>query len=47
EANPTAAAYAEAIRTLRALGDDRSAAAVLAQARSRWPDDPELQELAG
>ncbi|MGH9379607.1 MAG: sulfatase-like hydrolase/transferase, partial [Thermoanaerobaculia bacterium] len=42
EANPTAAAYAEAIRTLRALGDDRSAAAVLAQARSRWPDDPEL-----
>lgn len=47
EANPTPPAYAEAVRTLRALGDDRSAAAVLAQARRRWPDDAELRDLAG
>lgn len=47
EANPTAAAYAEAVRTLRALGDERSADAVLAQARRRWPDDAELRDLAG
>lgn len=47
ETHPTASAYAEAVRTLRAIGDQRSAAAVLSQARRRWPDDPELLDLAG
>ncbi|HVS66839.1 MAG TPA: sulfatase-like hydrolase/transferase [Thermoanaerobaculia bacterium] len=46
-ANPTATAYAEAVRTLRALGDESSAAALLRSALARWPNDPELRSLAG
>jgi Flp pilus assembly protein TadD len=46
-ANPTPAAHAEAVRTLRALGDEASAASLLRAARARWPDDAELRSLAG
>ncbi len=45
--NPTPAAYAEAVRTLRAMRDDRSAEAVLAEALRRWPDSDELRSLPG
>ncbi|MGH9379608.1 MAG: tetratricopeptide repeat protein, partial [Thermoanaerobaculia bacterium] len=47
EANPTPTAYAEAVRTLRLIGDPRAAAAVLQQALRRWPESRELRELAG
>jgi arylsulfatase A-like enzyme/Flp pilus assembly protein TadD len=43
--NPTARAHAEAVRALEAMGDPRSAAALLNMARGRWPGDPELIEL--
>jgi tetratricopeptide (TPR) repeat protein len=42
EANPSPTAYAEAARTLRVLGDPASAERLLAYARTRWPDSPEL-----
>ena len=45
EQNPTAAAHAEAIRTLRALGNGAAAERLLASALSRWPQDAELVEL--
>ncbi|MDX1503589.1 MAG: sulfatase-like hydrolase/transferase, partial [Thermoanaerobaculia bacterium] len=45
ETNPRPAAYAAAVRTLRQMGDDRSAARVLQQARSRWPENDELAAL--
>ncbi len=45
EANPSPAAYAEAVRTLEAMGDPRSAAAVLAEAKRRWPGSPALSDL--
>jgi arylsulfatase A-like enzyme/Flp pilus assembly protein TadD len=45
EANPTAAAYALAVKTLGLLGDPGSAARLLAYARQRWPDDPALRGL--
>lgn len=45
EANPTAAAYGEAVETLQVLGDDRSAAALLRRARRLFPEDPGLREL--
>ncbi len=45
EANPTARAYAEAVRTLRAMGDARSAQALIRAARQRFPDDPDLRRL--
>ncbi len=41
--NENPSAYAEAVRALRAMKDEASAAAVLAQARRRWPADPELR----
>ena len=41
--NPTAAAHAEAVRTLRALGDPGSADALLQAARRRFPDADELR----
>ena len=44
--NPTPPAYAEAVRTLRAMRDDRSAGAVLAEALRRWPDSDELRSVA-
>ena len=46
ETNPTPAAHAEAVRVLEAMGDPRSAAALLRSAQARWPSDPELTELA-
>lgn len=46
QANPTPAAYAEAARTMRVLGDSRSASRLLEQARQRWPDAPELEPEA-
>ena len=45
--NPAPAAYVEAVRTLRAMRDDRSAEAVLAEALRRWPDSDELRSLPG
>lgn len=45
EANPTPAAYAEAVRTLRVLRDPEAAARLLAFARERWPQNPRLREL--
>ena len=47
ETNPTPAAYGEAVRTLDAMGDPRSAAALLRDALRRWPESVELRELAG
>jgi arylsulfatase A-like enzyme/Flp pilus assembly protein TadD len=44
-ANPTPAAHAEAVRTLRALGDEASASGLLASALRRWPQDRELLSL--
>lgn len=46
-ANPEPTAYAEAVRTLRAMGDDQSAALLLAQALRRWPDSPDLHRIRG
>ncbi|HZI63868.1 MAG TPA: sulfatase-like hydrolase/transferase, partial [Thermoanaerobaculia bacterium] len=45
EARPVAASYAAAVETLRVLKDDRSAAALLRHARSRFPADPRLEKL--
>lgn len=41
--NPTPPAYAEAVRTLRALGDSASADALLQSARRRFPGAAELR----
>ncbi len=46
-ANPVPAAYVEAVRTLRAMGDEQSADQLLAQALRRWPDSPELRRIRG
>ena len=46
ESNPVPAAYGEAVRTLRLLGDPASAGRLLAHARRRWPDDAGLRQLA-
>jgi tetratricopeptide (TPR) repeat protein len=45
EARPVAASYVAAVETLRVLKDDRSAAALLRHARSRFPADPRLEKL--
>jgi tetratricopeptide (TPR) repeat protein len=45
ETTPGPAAYAEAVKTLRALGDPRSAAGLLRQARAQYPQSRELREL--
>ena len=45
ETNPSPKAYVMAVETLRSMGDDQSAAFVLRDALSRWPDDTELREL--
>jgi arylsulfatase A-like enzyme/Flp pilus assembly protein TadD len=47
DANPRPEAYAEAVRTLRVLGDAGSAAELLAYARRRWPASEELRALSG
>lgn len=44
-ANPAPAAYAEAVRTLRAMNDEASAARLLRQALQSWPDSPELLRI--
>lgn len=44
--NPNPAAYAEAVRALRAMNDRRSADGVLGEALRRWPDAEELRPLA-
>lgn len=46
ETNPEPAAYAEAVRTIRTLGDPAGAAALLREALRRWPESPALRELA-
>lgn len=46
ESNPRPAAYADAVRTLRAMGDPQSAAALLQDARQRWPESAELRQPA-
>jgi tetratricopeptide (TPR) repeat protein len=45
ETNPGPAAYAEAVKALRAVGDSRSAAGLLRQARAQYPKSRELREL--
>ncbi len=45
ESNRTPAAYAAAITTMRALGDERSAAGLLQQARNLFPGSEQLQTL--
>ena len=45
--NPNPAAYAEAVRALRAMNDQRSADGVLGEALRRWPEAQELRLLAG
>ncbi len=45
--NPNPAAYAEAVRALRAMNDQRSANGVLGEALRRWPEAEELRLLAG
>jgi arylsulfatase A-like enzyme/Tfp pilus assembly protein PilF len=47
ESNDSPLAYAEAIKTLRTLGDPQSAAALLQYARARHPESKELRELGG
>lgn len=44
-ASPGPAAYAEAVRTLRAMNDPASAARLLAQALQLWPDSAELLRI--
>ena len=44
--NPNPAAYAEAVRALRAMNDPRSADGVLGEALRRWPEAEELRLLA-
>jgi len=43
ERNPGPTAYDRAARTLRILGDSRSATVLLTEARRRWPGDPRLE----
>jgi tetratricopeptide (TPR) repeat protein len=45
EVNPTPEASAEAVRTLRRLGDEAGAARLLAEALQRWPEDTSLRGL--
>jgi arylsulfatase A-like enzyme/cytochrome c-type biogenesis protein CcmH/NrfG len=46
EKNPGPAAYAEAVKTLRAVGDPRSAEGLLRHAQAQYPQNRELRELA-
>jgi choline-sulfatase len=46
DAHPSAAAYAEAVKTLRVLSDPRGAAALLRFALRKYPNDPELLRAA-
>ena len=44
-ANPTPAAYIEAVKTLRAMEDDEMARRVLDYARRQWPDSEPLRQM--
>jgi hypothetical protein len=46
-ADPTAATYALAVSTLRAVRQPEAAAEMLARARAEFPGDPRLAALAG
>jgi arylsulfatase A-like enzyme/cytochrome c-type biogenesis protein CcmH/NrfG len=46
EANPTPAAYGEAVKTLRILNDPNSASSLLRYAMGRYPGDAGLKKLA-
>lgn len=46
ETNPKPAAYVEAARTMRVLGDPAAAERLLGAARRRWPDSPVLRQGA-
>ncbi|HWM90815.1 MAG TPA: sulfatase-like hydrolase/transferase [Thermoanaerobaculia bacterium] len=46
QSSPTPGAYAEAVKTLRALKDPESAAALLQYALGKYPGSSELRELA-
>jgi choline-sulfatase len=46
ESNPTPPSYAEAVKTLRILNDQRSASSLLRYAMGRYPGDPSLRKLA-
>jgi len=45
ETNPGPSSYAEAVKTLRAVGDPRSAAGLLRHAQAQYPESRELREL--
>ncbi|HYG62610.1 MAG TPA: sulfatase-like hydrolase/transferase [Thermoanaerobaculia bacterium] len=47
ETNNSPAAYAEAVKTLRILGDPAGASALLRHALTQFPGSPELRALAG
>ena len=47
DGNPTPFAYGEAVKTLRILKDEASAANLLRAARGRFPDSTALKELEG
>ncbi|MBV8202937.1 MAG: sulfatase-like hydrolase/transferase [Acidobacteria bacterium] len=47
DAHPSAAAYAEAVKTLRVLADPSGAAVVLRYARRKYPNDAALAAMAG
>jgi arylsulfatase A-like enzyme/Tfp pilus assembly protein PilF len=44
---PTPRSYAESVKVLRQVRDRETAERVLAEALTRWPDDPALRGLAG
>ena len=46
ETNPNPLAYADAAKTLLFVGDPRSAAGVLREGLSRWPESEELRNVA-
>lgn len=46
DTNPNPLAYADAARTLRFIGDPRSAAGVLREGLAKWPDSEELRAVA-
>ncbi len=47
ETNPRPGAYVAAAKTLRTVGDERSATALLRQSLQRWPDNAEIREALG
>jgi tetratricopeptide (TPR) repeat protein len=47
ETNPRPGAYVAAAQTLRTVGDERSATALLRQSLQRWPESTEIREALG